>query len=148
MKNGAILLAAGAAALFLSKKTKKKSSSSNVKAKDEGSKDNEGMPLPSLDDPKDVSEIQGALPPGQYIARDGDSVLLEVGMESTGPIGGMVTERDGEVFDDIYVPLKSGFEIEYHLEGVRLTFIRPGSYKIAALSIESDPPIWSFEVEE
>ena len=92
--------------------------------------------MPDLGGPKDVSEVEGSLPPGQYIARDGDSVLLEVGMESTGKIGGMVAEIDGEAFDDIYVPLKSGFEIDYQLEGVRLKFIRPGSYKLAAMVVE------------
>lgn len=141
-----LLIAAGAAALFLSGKKKRRSGSTG--------KSNEsidtGVNLPDLDDPKDVSEVEGALPPGQYIARDGDSVLLEVGMGSTGPIGGMVTERDGETVSDIYVPLKSGFDIDYQSEGVYLKFIRPGRYKIAAMSYESvspDLPTWSFEIE-
>jgi len=144
MKSSApLIFAAGAAFLLLSKKKKKPSPSISK----DNSKSNENRPLPDLEDWKEVSEIQGALPPGHYLANDGDSVLLEVGMESTGSIGGMFAEIDGDIVFDIYVPLKSGFEIEYHLEGVRLKFMRPGSYKMVAMSSESNPPIWSFEVE-
>ncbi len=111
--------------------------------------------------PEPGPELEEALLPGEYTAKDGERVLLSMSIPDVGPILGMLATRDGVPIENIYSGLLSGFELEYREHGVEVEFFQEGVFELFAIPIVanfeeqtvnyeaslSSPRVWKFLVE-
>jgi len=78
------------------------------------------------------------LPPGEYSAKDGERVVLDMSQPDIGPIMGMQGTRDGVPLENIYSGLLSGFELEYRQHGVEVEFFQQGDFELSAIPLILD----------